>query len=163
MDIYNILKGGLKGEGSDKMWCITKILSDAIDEYVPEKQREILKTKVYYSTNGGHFDRDFADAAISKFYYVDASGVKHQAPYWTEPEVKLIYDTVKTKIPAYNFYDFEVTLNMIKSDNCNKLKKWFPEATDKELLDKLVEETINYLDDADNPYGTEKVWRYLNG
>lgn len=65
-----------------------------------EEQREILKTKVYYSTNGDHFDRDFANAAISKFYYVDASGVNHQAPYWAEPEVKLIYDTVKTKIPA---------------------------------------------------------------
>ena len=163
MDIYGILKEGLKGEGYDKMWCITKILSDSIEEFVPEKQKEILKTKVYYNTNGGHFDHDFADRAISKFYFVDAQGVKHQAPYWTESDVKAIYESVKSKIPAYNFYDFEVTLNMVKSDNCNKLKKWFPQATDKELMDKLVEEAVNYLDDADNPYGSEKVWRYLNG
>ena len=162
MDVYSILKEGLREEGSDKMWCITKILSDSIEEYVPEKQRDVLKTKVYYSTNGGHFNRGFADSAISKFYYVDENKVKHQAPYWIEPEVKAIYDTVKSKIPAYNFYDFEVTLNMVKSDNCNKLKKWFPEATDKEMLDKLVEEAVNYLDDPDNPYGTEKIWKYLN-
>ena len=162
MDIYSILKEGLRGEGSDKMWCTTKILSDAIEEYVPEKQKEAIKTKVYYSTNGGHFNRDFADSAIARFYYVDASGVKKQAPYWTESEVKEIYETVKTKIPAYNFYDFEVTLNMVKSDNCNKLKKWFPQATDKELLDKLVEEALNYLIDEDNPFGTEKIWKYLN-
>ena len=162
MDIYNILKEGLRGEGSDKMWCTTKILSDAIEDYVPEKQKETIKTKVYYSTFGGHFNRDFADNAISKFYYVDPSGVKHQAPYWTEPEVKEIYETVKAKIPSYNFYDFETTLNMVKSDNCNKLKKWFPQATDKELLDKLVEEAVNYLVDDDNPYGTEKIWKYLN-
>lgn len=162
MDVYSILKEGLKGEGSDKMWCITKILSDSIEEYVPEKQKDILKTKVYYSINGGHFDRDFADRAISKFYFVDAGGVKYQAPYWTESEVKAIYDTIKTKIPAYNFFDFEITLNMVKSDNCNKLKRWFPQATDKELLDKLVEEAVNYLDDSDNPYGTEKIWKYLN-
>ena len=140
MDIYNILKEGLRGEGSDKMWCTTKILSDAIEDYVPEKQKEAIKTKVYYSTFGGHFNRDFADSAISKFYYVDLTGVKHQAPYWTEPEVKEIYESVKAKIPAYNFYDFEVTLNMVKSDNCNKLKKWFHNATDKELLDRLIEE-----------------------
>ena len=162
MDIYGILKEGLKGEGSDKMWCITKILSDSIEEFVPEKQKEILKTKVYYSTNGGHYDREFADRAIAKFYYVDTTGVKHQAPYWTEPEVKTIYETVKSKILAYNFYDFEVTLNMMKSDNCNKLKRWFPQATDKELLDKLIEEAVNYLSDDDNPYGNEKIWKYLN-
>ena len=162
MDIYNILKEGLRGEGSDKMWCITKILSDAIEGYVPDKQKEVIKTKVYYSTFGGHFNRDFANSAISKFYYVDASGVRHDAPYWTEPEVKEVYETVKSRIPAYNFYDFEVTLNMVKSDNCNKLKKWFPQATDKELMDKLIDEAVNFLSDEDNPYGDEKIWKYLN-
>ena len=47
MDIYSILKEGLKGEGSDKMWCTTKILSEAVEQYVPDKQKEIIKTKVY--------------------------------------------------------------------------------------------------------------------
>ena len=162
MDIYSILKEGLRGEGSDKMWCITRILSDSIEEYVPEKQKEVLRTKVYYSTNGGHFNRDFADAAIQKFYYVDGNGNKHQAPYWTESEVRNVYNAIRNSIPNYNYYDFEVTLNMVKSDNCNKLKKWFPQATEGELTEKLVEEAINYLDDADNPYGTEKIWKYLN-
>ena len=163
MDIYSILKEGLNGEGSNKMWCITKILSDSVEEYVPEKQKDILMTRVYYSLHGGHFDKEFAEKAMARFYYVDPSGVKHSAPYWAESEIKPLYDAVRGKIPAYNFYDFLVTLDMVKSDNCNKLKKWFPQATDKELLDKLVEETVNYLDDADNPYGTEKTWKYLNG
>ena len=162
MSIYSILKDGLKGEGSDKMWCITKILSDSIDEYVPEKQKDILLNKVYYSTNGGHFDKEFADLAISKFYYVDENKIKHDAPYWTESEVKDIYREIKSRIPSYNFYDFEVTLNMVKSDNCNKLKKWFPDDSDEELLDKLVDEALNYLIDEDNPYGNEKIWKYLN-
>ena len=162
MDVYSILKEGLKGEGSNKMWCVTKVLSDAVNDYIPEKQKENFLTKVYYSVNGGHFDRDFADKAISKFYYVSPDGMKHQAPYWTEDEVKTVYEGVKSKIPAYNLYDFEVALNMIKSDNCNKLRKWFPQATSEEIMSKLVEETLNYLDDADNPYGTEKIWKYLN-
>ena len=162
MDIYNIIKEGLRGEGSDKMWNATKIFSDAIEEYVPEKQKEAIKTKIYYSTFGGHFNKAFADSAIAKFYFTDPNGIKHQAPYWAESEVRTIYDTVKSKIPGYNFYDFEVTLNMVKSDNCNKLKKWFPQATDGELLNKLIEEAVNWLDDSDNPYGTEKVWKYLN-
>lgn len=162
MDIYSILKEGLKGEGSDKMWCITKILSDSINEYVPEKQRDVLLNKVYYSTNGGHFNKAFADSVIPRFYYVSSDGVKHQAPYWTEDEVRTVYNTVKGRISPYNFYDFEVALNMVKSDNCNKLRRWFPAASDKEIMDKLVDETVNYLDDEDNPYGTEKVWKYLN-
>ena len=162
MDLYGILKEGLKGEGSNKMWCVTKILSDSIEENMPEKQKDALLTKIYYSTNGGHFDKTFADRAISKFYYTSPDGVKHQAPYWTEDEVRSVYDTIRNKIPAYNFYDFEVTLNMVKSDNCNKLRKWFPQITDKEMMDKIVDEAVNYLDDPDNPYKDEKVWKYLN-
>lgn len=163
MSIYNILKEGLRGEGSDKMWCITKILSDSIDEFVPDKQKEILSNKVYYSVNGGHFNKEFADKTIARFYYIDKNNVRHEAPYWTESEVKPLYDVVRNKIPSYNFYDFEVTLNMVKSDNCNKLRKWFPNSTEEEIVNKLVEEAVNYLDDEDNPYGTEKIWKYLNG
>ena len=161
MNIYGILKESLGNEGSEKIWCITKMLSDCVEEYVPEKQKDILKTKIYYSTNGGHFDEDFADEAISKFYYNDGRLI-HRGPYWTEPEVKLIYDRIRSEIPDYNFYDFEVTLNMIKSDNYLKLKRWFPQATEEELTNKMVEEAVNYLKDDDNPYGTEKIWRYLN-
>ena len=162
MDIYNILKEGLKGEGSDKMWCITKILSDNVEEYVPEKQKETLLNRVYYSVNGGHFNKDSANRALAKMYYMDASGSKHYAPYWAESELKPLYETVKNKIPAYNFYDFVVTMNMVKSDDYLMLKKWFPEATDADLANKFVEETVNYLCDEDNPYGTEKIWKYLN-
>ena len=162
MSIYDILKEGLKGEGSDKMWCITKILSDSIEEFVPEKQKESLLTKVYYSTNGGHFDKEFADKAMKKFYYIEDNGIKHYAPYWNEEEVRSIYNSLRSKIPQYNFYDFEVALNMIKSDNRNKLKKWYPEASEEELLQKYIDETLNYLDDEDNPYGNEKIWKYLN-
>ena len=74
MSIYSILKEGLRGEGSEKMWCTTKILSDYIDEYVPEKQREILMNKIYYSSFGGHFDKEFADKTVEKFYYQGKDG-----------------------------------------------------------------------------------------
>ena len=75
-----------------------------------------------------------------------------------------VYDSVKRSIPVeYNFWDFYVTLNMLKSDECQLLHKWFPEATDDEFEIKVVESAINYLNDSDNPYGTEKVWGYLNG
>ena len=40
--------------------------------------------------------------------------------------------------------------------------QYFPNISKEELIEKLIEEVINYLDDEDNPYGTEKVWKYLN-
>lgn len=51
---------------------------------------------------------------------------------------------------------------MIKSDNYMKLKKWFPNATKEDILEKIIEETLNWLEDEDNPFGKEKVWRYFN-
>ena len=162
MDIYSILKEGLRGEGSDKMWCITKILSDNIEEYVPEKQKEALLNRVYYSINGGHFDKESADMAVVKMYYTDKGGIKYYAPYWTDSELRPLYDKIKSKIHNYNFYDFVVTMNMIKSDNWLKLTKWFPDDDESELVEKLVDETVNWLDDEDNPFGDEKIWKYLN-
>ena len=162
MTVYDMLRRSLKGEGSDTMWAVTKILSDSIENNVPDKDKENLIKKVYYGLNGGHFEKELADKAIENFYYVDENGTRRQAPYWAESEVQEIYDRISHKIPHYNFYDFEVTLNMMKSDQCNKLKRWFPGANKEELTEKLVEETINYLDDADNPFGHEKIWKYLN-
>lgn len=162
MTVYNLLREGLQGEGTEKMWSVTKILSDSIEEYLPEKDKESLENCLYYHIYGGHFNKEFADKVMPRFYYIGEDGTKHQAPYWAESEVRPLYEGVKDKVSPYNFYDFEVALNMIKSDNYLKLKKWFPEATNEEFMEKLVEETVNYLDDEDNPYGTEKIWRYLN-
>ena len=60
---------------------------------------------------------------------------------------------------AYNRWDFDVTMNMIKSDYYPLLRKWFPE--DKNLDDKIVELTINWLNDDDNPFGDAKIWCYF--
>ena len=38
-------------------------------------------------------------------------------------------------------------------------KKWFPNG---DHLDKIVELTINWLNDSDNPYGDSKIWSYFN-
>ena len=163
MSIYDILSIGLNGKGPDEMWKLTRLLSDSIEECMPADKLDSLKSKVYYSLYGGHFNREYADKTISKFYYTDTLDVKRYAPYWTEDEVRPIYEAVKSKIPGYTFFDFEVALNMVKSDNCNKLDRWFPDDTEEELLEKYVEETINYLNDEDNPHGTDKLWVYLNG
>ena len=36
-------------------------------------------------------------------------------------------------------------------------------ASDEEIEKRIIEATINWLNDPDNPYGSEKIWCYLNG
>ena len=57
---------------------------------------------------------------------------------------------------------FEVALNMIKSDYCPLLKRWFPDESKEDHIRRLVALTVNWLSDEDNPFGTEKVWLYFN-
>ena len=95
-------------------------------------------------------------------YYIDSKGDKHWAPYWPEEDVKEIYREVKDDIGNYNFYDFEVAMNMIKSDYCPLLHKWFPDEPEENRLKRIKALTLNWLHDDDNPFGDEKVWLYFN-
>lgn len=33
----------------------------------------------------------------------------------------------------------------------------------EEIDNKIISMAINWLNDEDNPYGTEKIWGYMNG
>ena len=65
-------------------------------------------------------------------------------------------------VENYNEYDFYVTLNMIKSDNYELYKKRFNGYSDNQLDKLFIEDAINWLDDKDNPFGKNKIWKYLN-
>ena len=162
MTLLQIFQKYGTGKDNAAMTKTTEVLSEFIKNRLSDEDYYVLKKKVYASLEGGHFNKEFADMQMSKLYYKDINGEKHYAPYWTDDEMYAVYQNNKAKLGNYNLYDFEVALNMIKSDNYNKLKSWFQTATKDELLDKLVEETLNWLDDEDNPFGKEKVWRYFN-
>lgn len=90
--------------------------------------------------------------------YYEENGIRHYAPYWDD--LSTIYNTNKRKlIFPYNKWDWEVTMNMIKSDYYPLLKRWFPE--EKDMLDKIIDLTINWLNDEDNPFGDSKIWCYF--
>lgn len=65
---------------------------------------------------------------------------------------------MKDEILPYNQWDFAVVLNMIYSDNYNLMKKWFPEDSEEQMMDKMVDLAVNWLRDDDNPYGKCKAW-----
>ena len=152
-----------KGQGEEMMWDTVKIVSEAIENGMSEKDKEVLRAKMYGLLSGGHYDEDYALASVSKMYYTDRDGVKRYAPYWTIPQVASIYEAVSDKIPsAYNEWDFFVTFQMIASDDWNLYKKWWPDISLEEIAEKVTDATVNWLNDEDNPYGTRKIWCYLN-
>ena len=163
MNLYEQTKKYGNGKDDATMWATIKIVSDALEEHMEEKERKALIRKIYEYSHKGHYNEEYALEDVEKMYFVDEKGEKHYAPYWTASQIKDVYEAVKTKIPSeYNCWDFFVTMQMIKSDNCPLLRKWFPEASIEEMDRKLIELSINWLNDEDNPYGTEKIWSYLN-
>ena len=148
-------------KGEDMMWKTIEAVSESVDEYMPEEHKRELMRKVYGEMSDGHYCEEFADEDISKMYYVDRSNVKHQAPYWPKSAVKEIYDTIRGDIRPYNFCDFNVTMNMVASDNWPLLEKWFPDMDGAERNAKTVEMAVNWLKDPDSRHPESKIWDYF--
>lgn len=149
-----------------KLFCITQMFAGVIDNHVDDHV-EKMKRKAYCILSDGHYNEEFAFADVKKMYYLDDSDGEHSAPYWEFGKVKEIYDSLKGDshkiLDVYNVYDFYVALNMIKSDNYRLYKVRFRNYSDAELDKLFIEDAINWLDDKDNPYGTSKIWKYING
>lgn len=159
MDIGKIIKE--YGNKRDEIAVLHSMerLATYIKDTLSEEEYEKAAKEVYEELNGKHFDEQFAKEQVKKMYYT-YQGQTHYAPYWDENTVERLYNQYRRQIPSqYNKWDFYVTLNMIKSDNCPLLKKWFP---NEDHSDKIVELTINWLNDSDNPYGDSKIWSYFN-
>ena len=78
--------------------------------------------------------------------YYKENGVKHYAPYWSD--VSDLFLLSRKKIPSqYNKWDFMLALNTIKSDYYPLLKGWFSD--EREIQNKIIELTINWLNDED--------------
>ena len=163
MELYELIKKYGTGKGESMMWSTLHIISDHIEKSMDEKHKTCLLRDLYGEMSGGHYNEEFAHDDVSGMYYIDLDGTKRYAPYWTDGEVRQVYENTKQKFPSsYNFWDFYVALQMTKSDNCPMLKNWFPDATEEVLQDKIIELTVNWLKDEDNPFKDKKVWGYLN-
>ena len=159
--IYEVIKKYGKGKGEDTMWASVDALSRSLEKHLDKDAYKKIERDIYVSMQGCHYNEEYALCDVKKMYYVNNQGVKMNAPYWTEEQVAKVYEGAKDEIPsAYNFWDFYVTLNMVKSDNCNLFHQWWRD--EAEIEQRIVEATINWLDDPDNPYGQEKIWHYLN-
>lgn len=163
MKTKDLIKKYGEGKGTDVMWESVGLISEMLDEKLTPEEMNCLEKKMYAMMQGEHYDDYFAKKQVEHMYYTDEKGVKHNAPYWTDDEVKQVYTAYKAKLKGeVTFWDFYVALNMIKSDNCNLFHEWWPEADMAVLTQKIAEMTVNWLNDEDAPQGEAKIWRYFN-
>ena len=163
MNLYELTKQYGEGKGEGMMWTTLSIVSQAIDDSMEHEARERLLRRLYCKMSDGHYNKEYAEEDVAKMYYVDEDGKMVYAPYWTEQQVRAVYDSVKRSIPGeYNFWDFFVTLQMVRADNCELMREWFPDASAEELDGRFVALALNWLNDPDNPYCDSKIWKYLN-
>lgn len=144
------------------MWDTVQLISDKLDDILTEEEHMKLLKKVYCKMSGGHYNDMFAKEQVAHMHFTDKSGIKHQGPFIPEPEATMLYDKVRTQIGNYNLYDFYVTLQMVYSDNYNMLVDWFGNMPNDDLVNKITAMAVNWLNDDDNPYGSEKIWGYFN-
>ena len=106
---------------------------------------------------GHHYNETFGQWRVEQMFFKDKQGNVHHAPHWTKEQHKAAYESVKSKIPAsYNWCDFAVALEAQYADTICLYRMWWPEATDAQLDAKVIEATVNFLNDDDNLEG--KVW-----
>lgn len=164
MTTKELIKKYGEGKGEKVMWQSVDIISAALDAKLSPEEMDQLECRMYELMQGPHFDEYFAEKQVQEMYYTDLKGEKREAPYWTADAVKQVWTQYRNKIrdQSYTFWDFYVVMNMIKSDNCNLYRGWWPDADDSILTQKIAESSVNWLNDEDDPLGGGRAWRYFN-
>ena len=164
MEYYDLLKEYATGKGEKVMWITLQRVSEYIKpmkDTDPQGYWKLVKD-TYSDMCGLHYNEYFGMWQIEQMHFKDKKGETHRAPHWTKDQYKMAYESVKSKIknPSYNMWDLAVTLEMLYSDNICLYKEWWPDATQEILDTKVVEASVNYLNDDDDTEG--KIWKRFN-
>jgi len=161
MDFVELIQKYQEEATPEQMLEITKVIGKFVAKHATEEDLHHLYKDIYGVISEGHFDRHFAEDAINRMYYEDESGAKHHAPFFTDAEVKEVFDLNKDDISDYTIHDLAVTMNMLRSDNNRFLEKYAKNTSEvKEMVSCMA---IEYLQDPDAPHPTCKIWNYING
>lgn len=94
-------------------------------------------------------------------YHIDNKGNKITTSLFNIDDVKKVYDKyVKSLNKGYTCWDVYVDLNAQYHDNINLYNKWFPDCTEDEIENKIIQATIaNWFEDEDG--SSNKLWEYF--
>ena len=145
----------------EQMLSIAKAIGKCLSFKLSDDEVHHLCSMVYGVLSEEHFDKHFADDAISKMWYEDTDGTKHTAPFFSDVEIREAFDNHKDDISDYTIYDFAVTMNLMRSDHHVMLERYSKDAD--ELTEMVVLMSIEYLQDPDCLLPTSKIWHTING
>jgi hypothetical protein len=161
MDLTKMLLTYKECPSSEQQHEIAKTIGCFVEQHADENEISQLKKTIYGIISDRHYNQEYANDAIKQMYYEDEDGVKHYAPYYTDEEVKEVFELNKEDISDYTIHDLAVTMNMLRSDNNYFLKRYAESST--KAKDMVTCMAIEYLQDVDAPFPTQKIWRYVNG
>lgn len=98
---------------------------------------------------------------VSQMYHTNNKGIKIDAPLFSIEATKKIYDRrIRPLNKDVTMWDVYVALNAQYHDNIDLYEKWFSNANDSEIEEKIIEATIaNWFEDEDA--SSDKVWEYF--
>lgn len=148
---------------ANNAWDIICHFKEAVCENTnvsEESLFEIMKD-FYEKLIGKHFTEPYALYQVSQMYHINNKGIKIDAPLFSIEATKKIYDRrIRPLNKDVTMWDVYVALNAQYHDNINLYEKWFPNATNNEIEDKIVEATTsNWFEDEDA--SSDKVWEYF--
>jgi hypothetical protein len=110
---------------------------------------------------GKHFTEPYALYQVSQMYHTNNKGVKIDTPLFSIENTKKIYDRrIRPLNKDATMWDVYVALNAQYHDNIDLYEKWFSNANDSEIEEKIIEATIaNWFEDEDA--SSDKVWEYF--
>lgn len=150
------LGGGLFGNRAGLAGAAA-IGAEGIDE---EDLFEIMKD-FHERLAGKHFNEPYAIYQVSQMYHTNNKGVKIDTPLFSIENAKKIYDRrIRPLNKDVTMWDVYVALNAQYHDNIDLYEKWFSNANDSEIEEKIIEATIaNWFEDEDA--SSDKVWEYF--
>ncbi len=161
MDFVELIQKYQEGTTPEQMLEVTKTIGKFVAAHATETELCHLCKDIYGIVSDGHYDRHFADEAIGNMWYEEEDGKRHHAPFFTDEEVAEVFRLNKDDISDYTIYDLAVTMNMLRSDNNKFLEKYARSEDEKKEMVSCM--AVEYLQDPDAPYPTQKIWRYING
>lgn len=148
---------------SSNAWDLVCHFKEAVCENTDIDEEDLFEIMKDFHERlaGKHFNEPYAIYQVSQMYHTNNKGVKIDAPLFSIENAKKIYDRrIRPLNKDVTMWDVYVALNAQYHDNIDLYEKWFSNANDSEIEEKIIEATIaNWFEDEDA--SSDKVWEYF--
>lgn len=148
---------------SSNAWDLVCHFKEAVCENTDIDEEDLFEIMKDFHERlaGKHFNEPYAIYQVSQMYHTNNKGVKIDTPLFSIENAKKIYDRrIRPLNKDVTMWDVYVALNAQYHDNIDLYEKWFSNANDSEIEEKIIEATIaNWFEDEDA--SSDKVWEYF--